>query len=81
MAKGLYDKGSTPQVLEDNWETIRDEALSMLKHNAEKFRVEEEGITEVGDWRYLIFYKNGEGDNVFIYFVHLLSGNTVHFCF
>lgn len=47
------------KMLEDNWETIRDEGLNQLNSQTGSFIPEEENLRETGDWKQLTLYSQG----------------------
>ena len=49
------------QVLEENWETIRDEALSLMS-STDAFVDETEKLREKGVWKQLTLYQRGLKD-------------------
>ena len=48
------------QLLEDNWQTIRDEALSQLNTKTASFQPEAESLLDKGDWKQLTLYQQGQ---------------------
>lgn len=47
------------QVLEKNWRTIRDEALSVMDQNTGMFVPEEENLREKGEWGQYTLWQQG----------------------
>lgn len=48
------------QMLERNWLTIRDEALSVLDSNSGQFLPEDENLRETGDWGQFTLWQQGK---------------------
>ena len=48
------------QLLEDNWQMIRDEALSQLNTKTASFQPEAESLLDKGDWKQLTLYQQGQ---------------------
>ncbi|XP_052235740.1 aspartyl/asparaginyl beta-hydroxylase-like [Dreissena polymorpha] len=46
-------------ILENNWETIRDEGLAQLDQTTGSFSPEEENLRETGDWKQFTLYQRG----------------------
>ncbi|KAL4217936.1 hypothetical protein ACF0H5_022675 [Mactra antiquata] len=51
-------------MLEKNWETIRDEGLSLLDQKTGGFLPEEENLREKGDWKQFTLYQRGKKNDV-----------------
>ncbi|XP_053383028.1 aspartyl/asparaginyl beta-hydroxylase-like [Mercenaria mercenaria] len=49
-------------MLENNWETIRDEGLAQLDKKTGAFLPEEENLRETGDWKQFTLYQRGQKD-------------------
>ncbi|KAK3607047.1 hypothetical protein CHS0354_015358 [Potamilus streckersoni] len=47
------------KLLEDNWQTIREEGLSQLDQKTGAFIPEEENLREKGDWKQFTLYQRG----------------------
>ncbi|XP_052764999.1 aspartyl/asparaginyl beta-hydroxylase-like isoform X1 [Mya arenaria] len=47
------------KLLEDNWQTIRDEGLAQLDLKTGAFVPEEENLRETGDWKQFTLYQRG----------------------
>ncbi|KAH3748979.1 hypothetical protein DPMN_183468 [Dreissena polymorpha] len=47
-------------MLENNWETIRDEGLAQLDQTTGSFSPEEENLRETGDWKQFTLYQRGK---------------------
>ncbi len=48
------------QILERNWLTIRDEALSVLDSNSGQFLPEDENLRETGNWGQFTLWQQGK---------------------
>ena len=49
-------------MLEDNWETIRDEGMAQLDDTG-LFVPEQEDLRESGDWKQFTLYQRGKDSN------------------
>lgn len=49
-------------LLENNWQTIRDEGLAQLNKKTGSFLPEEENLRETGDWQQFTLYQRGKKD-------------------
>ena len=52
-----------PRILERNWKTIRDEALTIIDKDKNSFPLETEDLLDTGDWRQFDLYSQGRKKN------------------
>ena len=59
FSKNVGNKFLIFRILERNWKTIRDEALSIIDKDKNSFPLETEDLLDTGDWRQFDLYSQG----------------------